>query len=335
MKILLLKTLLLVTPFALGLAFIEYQLRQLPNSYSTTRAALEQRLGGIEVLFTGMSHTQSGVRTDVLDCDAFNLAYGSQSLYYDTQLVLKYAPAMPRLKLAVFTISYSSLEYKLNNGIERWRAGFYQQVYELPGEDAREGVQLRNYSYIALYTPKEAYRRVWGHFRGTGEHSAAPAAGAAVPQAGAAVPQEGEVSEAFGRARARLHGSQMHQIDIPANRAALEDACRQLQQRGVTVVFLTVPTHHTYYDYIDRAAYQRMQDNVRQLSANCQAEYFNYMFDARFTPADFLNSDHLNSIGAAKFSRIINEDFIKRHVAGGAARSTLDFSRRKPGSSPR
>src|SRR6185295_19401419 len=127
MRILFVKSAFLVLPFALIFAFLEYQLRQIPNGYSVNKAGLEQRLDRIEVLVFGMSHTQSGVRTDSLDYEAFNLAYGSQSIYYDTQLALKYAPVMPRLKLVIFTISYPTLEYRLGNTIERWRAGFYQQ----------------------------------------------------------------------------------------------------------------------------------------------------------------------------------------------------------------
>lgn len=309
MKTLFVKSLLLVAPFALMLAFVEYELRQLPNSYSSTRAALEQQRGDIDVLITGTSHTEVGVRADLLAAHAFNLANRSQSLHYDTQLVLKYAPALPRLKLVIFTLSYHSLEYKLNNSIERWRAGFYQQVYGLPGEDARQRLQLTNYSYLALYTPKEAYWQVLEHFRGGG-------VAAAVPHGAAVLPQQGDVSEDSGRQRVRFHESEMHQSDIPANRAALEHACRELKRQHIAVVFITVPTDRTYYDYIQLATYQRMQNTIRQISAECPAEYFNYLLDPRFAHEDFFDSDHLNGDGAEKFSQIINQDIIAKYVQG-------------------
>ena len=328
MKRLFIKSLLLIAPFAFVLAFVEYELRQLPNGYSLMRAAVEARRNDVEVLITGSSHTQSGVRPELLSRPAFNLAYGSQSLHYDTELALKYSSVMPRLKLVIFTISYHSLEYKLSNSIERWRAGFYQQVYGLPGEEARERLQLTNYSYIALYTPKEAYRRILENFQSTGHASAAESAvpGAASPDLPTSPPgaaTRGEVTDDFGKRRVVLHQSEMHQSDIAANRAALERACRELKNRNIAVVFVTLPTDRSYYDQIDPATYQRMQQTMRQITADCQCEYFNYLRDARFTSADFLDSDHLNPTGAAKFGRIINEEILLKAL--GPATARLDF----------
>lgn len=333
MKRLFVKGLLLITPFACVLAFVEYELRQLPNSYSATRAGLESRRGDLEVLITGSSHAQSGVRAELLTRPAFNLAYGSQSLHYDTELALKYAPVLPRLKLVIFTISYHALEYKLSNSIERWRAGFYQQVYGLPGEETRERLQLTNYSYTALYTPKEAYRRVLENFQSPGHASTGePDVDAGAPRAGAPdLPTStpgalagAEVTDDFGKRRIILHQSEMHQSDIAENRTALERACHELRRRNIAVVFVTLPTDRTYYDHIDPATYQRMQQTMQEVSANCQCEYFNYLRDARFASADFLNSDHLNPTGAAKFSRIINEEILPKTLPPAVTR--LDFS---------
>lgn len=307
MKKLIFKAVLLVLPFALILGFIEYRLRQIPNSYSTSKAALESRLDKIEVLVTGTSHAQNGVLTQSIKTPTFNLGHGSQSLYYDTQLVSKYAERMPNLKLVVFVISYHSLEYRLSNSIERWRAGFYRQVYGIAGEDARQGFQLTDYSYIALYTPKEAYRQVLNHAPGIGVAQASEDA-VATPEA------IGSPSADFGLKRVKFHESEMHERDIARNVAALESACSMLSARNITVVFVTLPVHHTYSDYIQPANYQRMQQTIAELTAKYHIEYFNYFFDRRFTDEDFANSDHLNVRGADKFSRILEDEVIKRYV---------------------
>lgn len=315
MKKLLIKTALLALPFAVVLAFVEYELRCLPTSYSTTRAELESRLDRIEVVFTGTSHEQSGIRADLLGAEAFNLAQGSQSLHYDTQLVSKYAPRMPRLRLVIFGVSYHSLEYKLGNSIERWRGGFYQQVYGVAPEGFGERVQLSNYSYVALYTPKEAYRRVLARLRGGGAggdaHGGAAATAAAPP---------GEVSAEFGRRRVRLHESEMYRHDLEPNREALTRACRELRSRGVAVAFLTMPVHRTYAEHIRPDTYRRMQDTIRRIGGECGAEYFDYLADPRFADAaDFSDSDHLSARGAEKFSRILAGEVVGKYVrrAGG------------------
>lgn len=309
MKRLALKILLLVLPFALVLAFAEYELRRMPNSYSAIRELLERELPTAEVLITGSSHAQSGVDARLLSAEAVNLGMGSQSLYYDTRLVEKYAGAMPRLRLVIFTLSYHSFEYKLSSGIERWRAGFYRQVYGIPGEDEEAGFSLGDYSYIALYTPKTAYGLVLEQFRGGGVASAAAAAGPG------AAGSNGEVTDEFGARRVRLHESQMRRGDADFNLRNLEGACAALGARGVRVAFITFPAHRSYYGHFHPDVYRRMQDDVARAQSACRAEYFNYMFDGRFADEDFLNSDHLNRRGAEKMSAIIDHDIVRKDPA--------------------
>ena len=289
------------------MGLIEYRLRHVPNEFSSTKAALDAKVGEVEILITGTSHAQNGVAPQFLELPAFNLGYASQSLYYDTELVLKYVDLIPNLKLVIFAISYHALEYRLTNSTERWRAGFFRQVYGIPSEDSEEGFEIANYSYIALYTPKEAVRRVSGGFLGAAEEEAK------LNQTPASVTQ-GDVSEAFGMRRVRFHESTMRQADLPYNVAALERGCALLKRRNVSVVFITVPVHYTYYDPINVTSYRRMQDTIKQITEKYGVPYFNYLRDDRFKAEDFINSDHLNERGAEKFTHILNEDVVKRYV---------------------
>ena len=297
---------MLVPLFSL-VGLVELRLRYVPNEYSSNKERLEAQAEEIEILVTGTSHAQNGVAPEFLALPAFNLGYGSQSLHYDTQLVSKYVDSMPNLKLVIFGLSYHSLEYRLVNSVERWRGGFYHLVYGIPGEDSQEEFKLTNYSYIALYTPKEAVRLASGGILGAAEEEAKRIQTPTVVT-------HGEVSETFGKVRITSHEKQMRPADLPANVAALERTCAMLKKRNVSVVFITVPTHHTYYEHINPQSYQRMQDTIKQMTGKFGVPYFNYLRDERFTTEDFINSDHLNSRGAEKFSRILNEDVVKRYV---------------------
>jgi hypothetical protein len=304
LKRLIIKSFLLLFPFISIVGLVEYRLRQVPNEFSSTKAALDTKVGEVEILITGTSHAQTGVAPQFLALPAFNLGYASQSLYYDAQLVLKYVDSIPNLKLVMFAISYHALEYRLTNSTERWRAGFFRQVYGIPGEDGDEGFKLTNYSYIALFTPKEAVRLASGGFLGAAE---AETKRNQTP----AIVTQGEVSEDFGRRRVRFHETQMRQGDLLYNVAALERGCALLKRRNVSVVFITVPTHHTYYAQINVTSYQRMQETIKQITEKYGVPYFNYLRDDRFTESDFTNSDHLNERGAEKFSQILNQDVVK------------------------
>ena len=75
-----------------------------------------------------------------------------------------------------------------------------------------------------------------------------------------------------------------------------------------------MPTDHTYYENINVTGYQRMQETIRQISEKYGVTYFNYLRDDRFTQEDFIDSDHLNGRGAEKFTRILDEDIVRKYV---------------------
>jgi len=295
----------MLVPFFSLVGLVELRLRHVPNEYSSTKEALDAKLGEVEILITGTSHAQ-GIEPSYLSDPAFNLGHASQSLYYDTKLVSKYVDKIPNLKLVIFAISNHALEYRLMNSTESWRAGFYKHVYGIPNEDGEE-LKLSNYSFIALLTPKEALRRATGGFLGAAEsevrRNQTPLSDTKVG-----------VNDAFGRKRAQHHEGLMRQSALPFNVAALERGCELLKERNVTVVFITVPTDRTYYEHINVKSYQRMQETIKQISDKYGVRYFNYLRDHRFAPEDFIDSDHLNGRGAEKFAHILNEEVIDKYV---------------------
>ena len=305
MKKLIFKCLLLILPFAIILSFVEYKLRRTPNTYQSSKTALEKGQNEFEILTTGASHTANGILPEFFDRPAFNLANGSQTLYYDTQLVNKYSGKMPKLKIVIFTISYHSLETQLKNSMEYWRSGFYKQVHNIPREEEEAGFQIADYSYIGLYTPKLAYKIVLEDLLQKNNSSE-----------NALIKSENQVNvnSEFGKRRAKLHETEMRDSSIPINVEYLEQSCRLLAEKNITVVFLTIPTHSTYYDNINQKKYQGMQETIKQLSEKHKIEYFNYMLDPRFKDTDFIDSDHLNKVGAEKFTKIINQEIIRKYL---------------------
>jgi hypothetical protein len=51
---------------------------------------------------------------------------------------------------------------------------------------------------------------------------------------------------------------------------------------------------------------------MNDLCLKYNAEYFDYFKDSRFTKGDFYDNDHLNYIGAGKFSRILDQDIVSK-----------------------
>ena len=58
-----------------------------------------------------------------------------------------------------------------------------------------------------------------------------------------------------------------------------------------------------------------MQKEIQTLQQKYGLEYYNYMTDERFVAEDFGDSDHLNTQGAKKFSRILKDEVIEKYIS--------------------
>ena len=309
MKRFLIKGLVFVAPLILLLSFIEYRLSKIPNGYNVKKHYLERRVSEYEVLITGTSHALMGINPQYLGCEAYNMAYVGQDIYYDTHLVLKYLDQMKNLKLLIFPVSYHSLEYRLiNNNINGWRVDFYSRYYGIPkGTGDSVWLDPVNYSFIALYGVDETREYVrkgfnvpleikmdengWGS-RGNGSQSS---------------------EEKVKRDLAHFH-SEMEPSVINENLKLLDDLFDRLKARNISVVLVTTPASEAYTRNLTPERYRRMQEGVEYLSRKHGIEYFNYLFDDRFAATDFQDGHHLNDRGAEKFSRVIREDFVSKYV---------------------
>ena len=92
----------------------------------------------------------------------------------------------------------------------------------------------------------------------------------------------------------------------------LDNFVYECSKRNVEVVFFTVPAYKTYYDHINAENVKKSTDAVLSLCKKYNCKYYNYLEDQRFTITDFKNDDHLNFIGAEKFSKILNEDIVSK-----------------------
>jgi hypothetical protein len=303
-RVLILKTFILLAPFALALGFVEYRLRRIPNSYSRAKASLEAELPSLELIVLGSSHAECAFDIAHLPIPSFNLAHGSQSLYYDAKLIEQYAPRAPNLQIVIFTFSYFSFESRLDRTIESWRSGFYRQVFGINPENGERAMALIDFSYIALYSPNTAYALVLKNLIHPGIDSDTGA------ERMNAAGGEGLTDE-FGMRRVRFHDAGMSPEVAAYNKDVLKSACRMLKERGIRVDFVSTPVHATYFRHLNAAAYTRMQADAREVAQACGVEYRNYMTDARFDSEDFLNSDHLNARGAEKFSVIVSSEVIQ------------------------
>jgi len=120
------------------------------------------------------------------------------------------------------------------------------------------------------------------------------------------------VSDTVGRQRVVLHENLifpgMRQINMQ-HLSAISDL---LRERGVTLYLVTLPVHRTYYESVNAEIYKSMIDTASSFCIENGCSYSNFFTDERFNADDYFDSDHLNSSGAKKFSRILDAEIAKK-----------------------
>jgi hypothetical protein len=318
MRRLLIKWILLFLPVAAFLIWFEVARGgRESNLFRVKRNLLHAAAPRVEVLILGSSHEHEGIVPGLVHSNAFNLSAVSQSLYYDCALVQKYAPALPRLQLVVIPISYFSMELELEGTTEEWRSYYYRHIHGIPHRDFRQETRLRNWSAWFLFGRDFGLQAIRG--------IAPPLIRSDYDAAGGVIdtrppekrtlhfkPDYVQTSAPVAFAR---HTAFMHRENLPVHLQSLRELAAMLRQRGVRVVFMTLPVSANYLGRESTEARARTAEAIQALCREFGTEWKDYSGDPRFTDEDFWDADHLNFPGAAKFSRFLGEEFVGPQLA--------------------
>jgi hypothetical protein len=312
------KLVLFALPLLVLLGYVEVRLRGVPSYYAIKRACLEQQLGSVEVLVLGSSHAHTGVDPSRFSRPAFNLAFGGQSLYYDTRLVLKYIDRMPRLMCVLIEINYFNLWCQVADSREPWRDYCY---YHLWGIRYRNLAWLdpRKVSYIAMYGRDVTLDYARRKF----DVELEPEPLGWLAHDTFTVP---DVSGDRAKRKIAATDSTMKPTHLPENLLDLGTLLGELRRRHIMAVFFSIPVPESYSRYTSPAINLRSQQAIDSLCLLYGCRYADYSRDQRFDVTDFFDIDHLNARGARKFSTILDRDFIAgatepRARNGGTAES--------------
>ncbi len=298
----------LIFPFLLIGVYTEFNLRQIENGYSRKKADIELALDSTKILILGSSHSLFGVDPDQFKQKTFNLAYVSQSLYYDRMLLEAYSERMPELATVVVPISYFSLDTNLSRWVEEWRCNFYLNYFNIPVEGNTIGTSNffdpKRYSMIALYGMQKSFKLLRNNFeinQVKGQQS----------NGWLKNDQLLTVNDKTGQQRVALHERLIFPDMRQVNMLHLKSISDLLRKRGVTLYLVTPPVHRIYSENVNPDIYQSMIAAATDFCVENRCNYLNFFTDANFADEDFFDSDHLNASGARKFSRLLDAEITK------------------------
>jgi hypothetical protein len=309
------KLALLALPILVALTALEYRVRRVPTSLSVKRALIEEHQRNVEVVILGDSHALNGIDPSAFGRPAINLANGAQSIYYDVRILSPYLDRLPALRLVVLQLSYFSLRYRMSESPEAWRMFYYEQSFGIPYEaDAPSGFDPRRWSFLLALGNEHVRALLLSGFRNELGDDARGWGPLQRPSAGSEV----VIDDDTGRARVLQHDATTRAENLACNLRDLQDLIRRLRGRDVEVVLLTSPVDRYYAAHMNPVIYQELVRQTTVLSSGTGAVFHDYMTDPRFSLDDFINDDHLNVVGARKFSEILCREVVCPRLAATA-----------------
>lgn len=276
----------------------EFLLRAIPNDYSYKKQYLDKSAKEIEVLYLGNSHIFYGINPEFSNFNSFNAAYGSQSLNYDFAILNLYKNEWRKLKFIVVPIDYTSMYSSIEDGIENWRVKNYVLYFGLKNYELSNNYEILNGKLL-----KNSIRIKSFYFNKKSDISCNRLGfGLAFNSKNA------KNIELTGKEAAENHTKKIaNNVSFPKNKKALKAIVDFAKRKNLKVIFVTCPAYRTYTTRLNSQQLNRTINHAKEISINNKnTHYFNFLEDQRFDSSDFFDADHLNEIGAKKFTLIMD-----------------------------
>ncbi len=270
---------------------IELLLRNIPNNYKFKRHYLDEHAGIIETLVLGNSHLFYGIDPTYLRTDAFNAGNVSQPLYYDYLLLKKYEHQWKKLSKIVIPIDYFSMFSSMETGGEPWRAQYYKAYFDINVTKPTDGLELFCNTFelnidkiINYYIFDEQELNCSSLGWGTTYQS---------------LKSKDLMKTGIKAAARHTYADERY---IKENLQVLIRIFKFAKARNIEVLLVTSPTYKSYYNNLNEMQLYRTLEETNKLASRYQVKYVNMLKDRFFNETDFYDGDHLNEIGARKFS---------------------------------
>ena len=296
---------LFLLPVICGFVLLEYGMRNVPNSYSFKKNWLDINISSVRVWSFGSSHGLYSISPRYFSKPAFNSAHVSQPLKYDAFIFEKYIEHADSLEWVILPVSYFTLTSKMEDGEEWWRIKNYCIYYDCPYHEWEPKYNIEIIGNpLSFYKQIKRVGRYW--IKGMDDNSCDSLG----LDLGYSKTKRSEEWYMNGEQRVKYHTNNLQEKKpvIQENIGYLEKIIKKCEEKNVSILLLTTPVYSTYYESVDSAQYSLMTETCEEMAQKYNnVQYLNLFKDDRFVEDDFFDADHLETEGAAKLTKILNE----------------------------
>lgn len=240
----------------------------------------------ISTAVLGSSHFEMGLATPYLDEFSYNFAFAGQDLYYDSLIAQQLIERLPRLRRVIFELSTYNLRHAICDPPDDWREPMYEVVWKIPPRNRPADETLSTASDDGRLSLKhrltDESRRGWN-------------------------PNYQQNFEANPATKIAARDRNYHQARFDENIKALVAAIQLCNERGIQVILVSPPLHASYREAMTTQQLEELLTTARKLCEETGCSHVNLMDSPELRDEDFYDSDHLNGLGAVKFTSLLSE----------------------------
>ena len=287
------KSLLFLLPVLLLVVAAEVYMRSLPNSYRYKDEWMLRNGERVSTLLLGNSHGFFGLVPSEMGDSVFNLCSVSQRAREDYYLLQRYASVCPHLHTVILVADNSNLFDRPLVDEEPFRVTYYQLYM---GDQSHSCLSRYGFEIASMQACWEKLKK-YHEIGGIGCDSLGWGTGYRF---------EDRDKESLKLDCVKPHTFNNREATL-TNAGYVKDIARWCQQHQVRLVLLQTPVCKAYA--AKTPVLQRQYINA--LAEDCRKEFgallADFSCDSSFTDDDFFDADHLNDVGARRFSRLLTE----------------------------
>jgi hypothetical protein len=263
-------------------------------------------LSHFEVVFTGTSQIEKGIRVSTDHPKYLNWAAPGQSFPFEYELWKKYLHQMPNVKWV--GIEMSPVRMYLSPLPDDWSANVYWIHYDIPFKvntlnPRRSFHMLQDYDFF-----KQVVHRAWNPWE---EKSIIETTGFA-PNDFKERFWDCQYDTSLIRSTFRMkYDFKLSKSLLQENLSYLDSTLQLLTARGVRPFLIIPPLYKTFENAIPQKVNKEFMDALTSVKEKYDIQIFNFQSSNEFQTTDFYNDNHLNPDGAKKWFEMIQDSLAK------------------------
>lgn len=250
----------------------------------------------VEMLATGISYTNMGLRAEVLNKKCFKFSIGSQDIYYDYNIVKyiikNYKEKVKDLKYAIIGLSYYSFEYDMSLSSMKNKVILYYEVLK----KKHHFIEVEN-----LYNEYETNKNIADKIFYKEED------GSYIIKWDIPVFESTQNKELTGKVQAEIDCNKNYPKTVEENKEIFRKYLKLLKEHNIKPILVVFPASRYYVKHFSERIEKEFKSIIANFREDFNFQYIDYFKSDLFSDEDFSDTSHLNPKGAEKFTNILNE----------------------------